>query len=165
MRSIIELAKKTADRYAGANAIEIAENLGIKVWFRKLGSLKGFYLSENGIKYIVINEALTDRMKEVVCAHELGHALLHSELSAGMMRETTLFLSNNKTEREANLFAASLLISDSEILYALENENSLSAVSSALGYPCEFIAYKIKALNSEGYKFNVSEINDDFLKE
>lgn len=165
MRRIVELAKKISDEYVGSDIFEIAENLGAKVWFRKLGSLKGFYLSENGTKYIVINEELDSKLKEIVCAHELGHGLLHSELSAGMIRETTLFLSNNKTEREANLFAASLLISDDEILSELEIENSLGALSSALGYPREFIAYKITALNIEGYKFNISEIKDDFLKE
>lgn len=165
MRRIVELAKKVIDEYGGANVIETAENSGAKVWFRKLGSLKGFYLFENGGRYIVINEGLDDRLKEVVCAHEFGHDMLHRELSGGKLRETTLFLENSKTEREANLFAASLLISDKEILAELEGENSLRNLALKLGYPREIVAYKLEALNCEGFGFNIAEIKNDFLKE
>lgn len=165
MRRIIELAKETADKYGGANIFETAENTGVKVWFRKLGSLKGFYLCENGGRYIVINEELDGRTKAVVCAHELGHDQLHRELSGGKIRETTLFLENSKTEREANLFAASLLISDNEILSELENDNSLDALAARLGFPREIVLYKLEALNIEGCEFNISDIKNDFLKE
>ncbi|MCH5204079.1 MAG: ImmA/IrrE family metallo-endopeptidase [Oscillospiraceae bacterium] len=165
MRQIIELAKETAGKYGGANVFETAENAGVKVWFRKLGSLKGFYLYENGVRYIVINEELDESMKTVVCAHELGHDQLHRELSGGKIRETTLFLENSKTEREANLFAASLLISDNDILSELEDESSLDVLAARLGYPREIIAYKLKALNLEGFEFNISDIKHDFLKE
>lgn len=165
MRRIVELANEIADKYGGASVFETAENMGINVWFRNLGSLKGFYLCENGGRYIVINEGLDDRMKAVVCAHELGHDQLHRELSDGKIREKTLFLENSKTEREANLFAASLLISDSEILSELENENSLEVLAAKLGFPREIVAYKIEALNCKGGTFNNEEIKNDFLKE
>ena len=163
MKRIIELANRIRNEY-GSNAIETAEDLGIKVWFRKLGSLKGVYLSENGTRYIVINDDLDEKMKEVVCAHELGHDMLHRELSEGRIRETTLFLENSRTEREANLFAASLLISDNEILSELESENSIEVLSAKLGYPPEIISYKLIALNSKGNDFNISDIKNDFLK-
>ena len=165
MQQIVELAKEINEKYGGTNVIETAENSGAKVWFRKLGSLKGFYLCENGIRYIVINEELDERLKEVICAHELGHDMLHRELSGGKIRETTLFLDNSKTEREANLFAASLLISDEEIFAELENEISLENLAARLGFPREIVAYKLQALNSNGCKFNVAEIQNDFLKE
>lgn len=165
MRRIVELANEIADKYGGASIFETAENMGINVWFRKLGSLKGFYLCENGVRYIVINEGLDDRMKAVVCAHELGHDILHRELSDGKIRETTLFLENSKTEREANLFAASMLISDSEILLELENESSIEALAAKLGFPREIVSYKLEALNSGGGTFNITQIKNDFLKE
>ncbi len=165
MQRIIELAEKIKKEYGGADIIETAENAGAKVWFRKLGSLKGFYLYENGIRYIVINEELDEKMKEVVCAHELGHDQLHRELSKGRISETTLFLENNKTEREANLFAASLLISDGEILSELESDNSSDLISARLGYPREIVLYKLEIMNSTGGGFNISEIKNDFLKE
>ena len=165
MLRIVELAKEIVERYGGADIFETAENAGVKVWFRKLGSLKGFYLRENNIRYIVVNEELDEILKSVVCAHELGHDLLHKDLSDGKIRETTLFLENSKTEREANLFAASVLISDDEILSELENENSLEALSAKLGFPREIVAYKLEALNIEGCKFNIPDIKNDFLKE
>lgn len=164
MWRIVELANKTAEEFGGADVIETAENSGVKVWFRKLGSLKGFYLCENGVRYIVINEDLDERMKEVVCAHELGHDILHRELSGDKIRETTLFLENSKTEREANIFAAALLISDEVILSELESDNSLDGLAAKLGYPREIVAYKLQTLNISGGN-NINDIQNDFLKE
>ena len=45
-----------------------AENSGANVWFRELGSLKGFYICENGSRYIIINNALDD-IVEIGRAH------------------------------------------------------------------------------------------------
>lgn len=164
MLRIVELAKNIVKEYGSSNVFEIAGKMGIKVWARPLGSLKGFYLCENGCRYIVINEKLDDKMSAVVCAHELGHDLLHRELSDGKVRETTLFLENIKTEREANLFAASILISDNEMLSELKNKTSLDNIAASLGFPREIIAFKLKALYCEGFEIKIADFKDDFLK-
>ena len=144
---------------------ETAENSGAKVWFRELGSLKGFYVFVNGSRYIVINEDLDDITACVVCAHELGHDMLHRELSEGGIRETTLFLDNNKTEREANLFAAEILISDNEILDGIADYNNLQTISAEMCMPVELIELKIELLNFKGYDFNCSgDVSSDFLR-
>lgn len=164
MRRIIQAAEKILKTCGGRDIFEIAENSGAKVWFRELGGLKGFYISENGSRYIVINEALEDNLKKVVCAHELGHDTLHRELSAGGLREGTLFFDSNKTEREANLFAACVLITDEEILEAMSENASLESVSASLELPPEIILYKLETMNFKGYDFNLNEIKSDFLK-
>ena len=164
MRRIIETAEKVLKEYGGRDVFETAENSGANVWFRELGGLKGFYLCENGKRYIVINNALDNVLKKVVCAHELGHDMLHRELSAGGIREGTLFLDTNKTEREANLFAACLLISDEEILEAASYSADISSAASSLDLPPEIVEYKLSAMNFRGYKFNIGDIKSDFLK-
>lgn len=164
MRRIIQAAEKILKTCGGRDIFEIAENSGAKVWFRELGGLKGFYMSENGSRYIVINEALDDNLKKVVCAHELGHDTLHRELSAGGLREGTLFLDSNKTEREANLFAAEILISDSEILERLADCNDLQALSAEMCLPVELIDFKLELLNFKGYDFNGGGAASDFLR-
>ena len=164
MRQIIETAEKVLEEYGGRNIFETAENSGAKVWFRQLGGLKGFYIYENGSRYIVINSDLDKVMQKVVCAHEFGHDILHRELSVGGIRENTLFLDTNKTEREANIFASSVLISDEEILEQVSYQFDIESVSSSLGYPCEIVKYKLHAMNCKGYKFNVDDIQNDFLK-
>lgn len=164
MQRIIDTSQEVLNKFGGKSIFVTAENSGAKVWFRPLGSLKGFYLFEGGSRYIVINEGLDDVTRTVVCAHELGHDVLHRELSDGGIRETTLFLANNKTEREANLFAANILIPDSDLLDELSYHNDISSVSANLGLPVEIIEYKIEILNYKGYKFNSIGVNNDFLK-
>ncbi len=161
---IIRTAETVIDRYGGKDITETAVNTGAKVWQRPLGGLKGFYVYEKGTAYIVINEALDDTMRNVVCAHELGHDLLHRELASGGIRDGTLFLANNKTEREANLFAAEILLSDKAVLSELEYNNDPNAVAYELGVPVELLEYKLELLVHKGHHFNFSPVKNDFLK-
>lgn len=164
MRRIIETAESILKKYGGHDIFETAENSGAHVWFRELGGLKGFYICENGERYIVINNALDDVLKKVVCAHEFGHDMLHRELSVGGIREGTLFLDTNRTEREANLFAACLLISDEEILESASYSADIASVAASLDLPSEIVEYKLSAMNFKGYNFNIGDIRNDFLK-
>lgn len=164
MQRIIEASENMLRNYGGKNVFVTAENSGAKVWFRPLGGLKGFYLCEREFRYIVINDELDEVIQAVVCAHELGHDTLHRELSDGGIRETTLFLANNKTEREANLFAANILIQDEDILEDLTYHNDAAAVAASLGFPIEIIEYKLEILNYKGHKFNCGSAKSDFLK-
>lgn len=164
MEHIIESAERILRKYGGRDIFETSENAGAIVWFRPLGSLKGFYLFENDKRYIVINNELNPVMSRMVCAHELGHDMLHRELSQGGIRETTLFLQSNKTEREANLFAACVLIPDKTILSELEYCTDIETAAYELGVPAELIDYKLEVLNYKGFHFNFSEAGSDFLK-
>ncbi len=164
MLRVIEAAENILQKYGGKDVMETAENSGARVWFRPLGSLKGFYIRENGVSYIVVNEALDDVMKRVVCAHELGHDVLHRELSESGIRESTVFLETNRTELEANLFAACVLLSDEELLDAVSDGADIDCASSRLCLPREIVKYKLTAMNAKGYNFTVGDIRNDFLK-
>lgn len=164
MRRVIKAAEDILRKYGGKNVFETAENFGARVWFRPLGGLKGFYIRENGVSYIVVNEALDDVIKRVVCAHELGHDVLHRELSESGIREGTLFLETNRTELEANMFAACVLISDEELLDAVSDSADIEHAAAALCLPREIVKYKLTAMNVKGYNFAVGDIRNDFLK-
>ena len=157
---VIEIRKV----HGGRNVIETAENSGAEVWFRPLGNLKGFYVYEKGTPYIVVNDELDEMTRAVVCAHELGHDRLHRELAAGGIRDGTLFLSNNKTEREANLFAAELLLTDEAVLSELEYNNDPITVAYELDVPVELLEYKLELLVHKGHHFNFNAVKNDFLK-
>lgn len=164
MQHIIDEARRVKSEYGGKDIFETAENSGAKLWFRPLGSLKGFYICENGLRYIVINEQLSRSLARVVCAHELGHDILHREFSADGIRENTLFLSSNKTEREANLFAAEILLSDEDVLSELRYNTEIDALAYELDVPKELVMLKLELLNYAGYAFSVGETKSDFLK-
>lgn len=161
---IISRAEDIRRAHGGRDIIETAENTGAKVWFRPLGSLKGFYICEQGTPYIIINDALDELTARVVCAHELGHDVLHRELAEGGIRDGTLFLSNNKTEREANLFAAELLLTDKAVLSELDYNNDPATAAYDLGVPVELLEYKLELLVHKGHKLNFSAVRNDFLK-
>lgn len=164
MQYILDKVSEVLENYGGKDIFETATNSGADVWFRQLGGLKGFYLFENGRRYIVINDDLDKITKAVVCAHELGHDMLHRELSEEGIRENTLFLSGNKTEREANLFAAEVLISDEDILGEISEYNSIGALSAEIGMPEALVNFKLEILNFKGHKFNCGGAVSDFLK-
>ena len=164
MQRILDLAHSVNEEYGGRNIFETAENSGVNVWYRFLGGLKGFYMCELGKRYIIINDFFDKMTQTVVCAHELGHDMLHRELSAEGIRDNTLFLAGNKTEREANIFAAEILISDEEILSEMEYCQTIEALSYSLGYMSEIVSYKLEILNYLGYGFNLNEVGSDFLK-
>lgn len=111
---IYNLAKSLAKKYKTTNPFEIAEMLKIKVMFAPLGKIKGFYHYCIKNKIIYINASLTFREKIVVCAHELGHALLHPKLNIVFLENNTLFR-KKRYEIQANLFCIYLLIQDREI--------------------------------------------------
>ncbi len=103
--------------------------------------IKGFYKYDRRNKYIVINQNLSEEWKRVVCAHELGHAILHTRLNTPFMRSNTLF-SINKIEREANRFAAELLLSD-EIF---RENNNIYEIASLHRVPVELVRLKCEKL-------------------
>ncbi len=78
----------------------------------------------------------------MVMAHELGHATLHRKNNCYFIKNKTLLL-NSRPEREANLFAAELLIPD-EIIS--ENYNyTVSQLSRLLGYDEKLIELRLES--------------------
>ncbi|WP_025117109.1 ImmA/IrrE family metallo-endopeptidase [Lysinibacillus fusiformis] len=124
---------------------EIAEQLKIHVLFHNLHEeIRGYYKYDRRNQYIVINENLNDQLKLLVCAHELGHASLHPRLNTPFMRQNTLF-SVDKIEREANRFAAELLIPD-ENLFESYNQMTIYDIASIHQVPVELVKLKYKGL-------------------
>ena len=82
-------------------------------------------------RYIFLDQNLEEMELLQVMAHELGHAILHKKQNCYFIRNKTLLL-NSKTEQEANLFAAELLIDDDVILEYPEYTNAQFA--RLLGY-------------------------------
>lgn len=164
MDRIISLAEQVRGEFGGRTIFQTAENSGATVWLRELGSLKGFYLFENNRRYIIINKSLDKLLQQTVCAHEFGHDMLHRELSSGGIRESSLFLATNKTEREANLFAAEILLTDKETLSVMSYASAMEEAAFELGVVPQILSYKLELLNHKGHHFNITDTASDFLK-
>ncbi len=99
-------------RLCGTNdPFAIADCLNIEVFRCPLGRISGYYKYLKRHRCIYINSDLEEHFSKVVMAHELGHAILHVKENCAFMSSKTLLLTS-KIERQANLFAAHLLIPD-----------------------------------------------------
>ncbi|MDP4143232.1 MAG: ImmA/IrrE family metallo-endopeptidase [Bacillota bacterium] len=103
--------------------------------------INGLYQYERREKFIYINSSLPDYVQKVICAHELGHAILHPKTNCTFLKNHTLF-NINKYEKEANLFAIEMLISDEKI----ENykEYSLQQIAAIEKVPLEILKLKFQ---------------------
>ena len=124
------------------NPFEIAENKGIVIQMEPLGTIRGYYSKALRTKFIHINCDLDEYQQKFTCAHELGHALLHPDLSTPFLRESTLF-SVDKLEVEANRFAACLCYPPN--LLAEEYDGCTTAqIAEILNLPLPLIEYTLK---------------------
>lgn len=111
--------------------VVLAEAMGVRVRYFPLGGLKGFYLVLNGIPFIAIDRDLPEGLQRIVCAHELGHHLLHRDETSRGFNDYELYRMENKFERDANLFAALLLIPDRVVRGLRRPENRGLSVKEA----------------------------------
>ncbi|WP_438431972.1 ImmA/IrrE family metallo-endopeptidase [Gorillibacterium sp. sgz500922] len=108
MPTIKEAVAELIRRYGTNNPFSIAEARGIPVIFEPLGATLGYFTTFKRISIIHINQALDEDWQRFVCAHELGHSLIHPKLNTPFLRSNTLY-PIDRIEREANVFAVSLL--------------------------------------------------------
>lgn len=135
---IKEKITQLKERYKTDCPYQLAEQLKIQIMQHNLHhEINGYYKYDRRNQYIVINSNLDDYMQRVVCAHELGHAVLHKHTNTPFMRKST-FLSVDKIETEANRFAAELLIED-KVLYECETYQQLASIHNV---PVELIRLK-----------------------
>lgn len=142
---ILKKALSTASEY-GRDPFFAAKQVGASVNFKDLGSLKGAYFGKMKTPAIVINEALDERMQKTVCAHELGHHMLHdkSTLScdASAFDKTTAGI----LEREANLYAAAFLIDSKRMMAHLKDGLSISETASLMEADINMITLLLSTL-------------------
>jgi hypothetical protein len=106
-----EWASYLIGKYGTDDPFELCGHVGISVYKIELGSLNGFFTLSDGTGHIYINAGLDGPAQRAICAHELGHAILHTDINIRFLTECTFF-SPNRFEREANRFGAYLLLND-----------------------------------------------------
>lgn len=139
---IHSLAESIVKKYQTRNPFDIIKEKNAILVYAPLIDVRGFYQYFQRNHIIYINENLPDHEQEFVCAHELGHMLLHKRANAVYMDTRTCF-NTNKYEIEANQFAMNLLIPDEIIL---ENCNlTTEQLSRILGYERALIELRLKS--------------------
>lgn len=141
---IIDIVNGLLETYGTLNPFELCDYMNIKIMHSNLGKeIKGFFQrTPNDYEIIHLNSELVLEEKKYICAHELGHAILHTDLSISFFIENTLQV-KNKYEIQADKFAAELLLYDIESNYAI-NELTLSQLSAYYGVPEHLIKLKMR---------------------
>lgn len=89
------------------NPFIIADYLGVEIRYGDLGKRDGYYDKILGDPVIIINYRLRDSNKRfVVCAHELYHAIEHTDIASYY---TTGKKQRSSLEYQANEFACKLI--------------------------------------------------------
>ncbi|MDK2902446.1 MAG: hypothetical protein PWQ93_365 [Clostridiales bacterium] len=138
-------------KYNTRNPFDLAKCLHIYTEaYNFTSNIKGMYYREDALKIIGYSLQLPYEESKVVLAHELGHALLHKDLNFFFLTDTTNF-HIGKFEREANEFAAELLIPDDDLTELIKENNP----TYYLSVPEDFITLKIK----HGFPLATKELN------
>ena len=123
------------------NPFSICKALDIVVKYENLGAILGYCDTHFRMKTIHINENAPEELHPFICAHELGHMLLHKDVNTPFLSRYTLF-SIDKIERQANTFAVELLLPDS--ILKEYSELNFYLLSKCYGIPEGLESLKLK---------------------
>ena len=107
-------------RHRTRNPFKLARLLNIEIVYEDLGEVRGFFKKILRRKFIFINNKLSEFDQKVVCAHELGHAVLHFSNRIQFLIDNTKLLRKSRIEDEANLFASWLLFPSDDVIEEFE---------------------------------------------
>lgn len=141
---IIDVVNGLLETYETLNPFELCDFMDIKIIYSNLGKeIKGFFQrTPNDYEIIHLNSELVPEEKKYICAHELGHAILHTDLSISFFIENTLQV-KNKYEIQADKFAAELLLYDIKSNDEIEGL-TISQLSVYYGVPEHIIKHKMR---------------------
>lgn len=165
---IVEKSNALVIRCGTRDPYKIAGILGINVlfvdYFNKKG-LKGFYRVTLGERFIFLNDYLSEKIKRIVCTHEIGHDLLHrNEINSRGIAEFELYNMNSRREFEANVAAAVISLPDDEILEYIKSGFDTEQIAQLMNSDINLVSMKINQLLREGHKLNRADYRSNFLK-
>lgn len=137
MNWIQQVVTKLVTKYKTTDPFELSSSMNIHLVPWDLHEeINGFYKYDRRNKYIFYNNNLSEELQRFVCAHELGHAVLHPRSNTPFLKTNTLF-SVEKIEVEANTFAVELLLPNDFINDFKDTSLSIYEITKMFGIPKE----------------------------
>lgn len=145
MEAIKKSAAELAAHFGSTDPFSICENLDISVLRVELPpNIRGFYTSILGVQIIYLNSDLKNEQEQrAVCAHELGHAVLHASQNTMYLKMKTNFVTA-RYEREADLFAGYLLLDHQTVEDCWCNGWTAGQVAKITALPEQVVSYCLK---------------------
>ena len=156
-------------RYHTDKLQELCQEMHITVMEAPMGaaerSCKGFFIQHSRQKVIVLNAEMPEHIKRIILAHELGHAVLHSNEGISAFHDCVVLSGSNPQELEANVFAAEFLIDDNMVLESIKEGRDFYTMASELCVPPEMLDFKLRIMQKQGHPIVAPYIaKSDFLK-
>jgi len=161
----LEDVKKLSEQVLEENYIEeppidiyeVAKNYGLEVeeqsFPSKYSQISGFITEDNGAPHLVVNAADSKNRKNFTVAHELGHWLMHRDNLRADPKVGVLFriplgkLNADPLEKQANTFAANLLVPEKMLIAKKKLGLSQKELAETFGVSEEVIGYRLEHTN------------------
>lgn len=140
------IADSMVRKYGTRDPFRLAKELGMIVIRTPLQGIRGFYQHIQRCVIIYVDSALDARVARFVCAHEIGHALMHRGYNRIFM-DTHTYFTTRKHEVESDRFAVDLLYDDEDLREFLEYPVELAA--DCMGVSVELAQYRLQQLIPE----------------
>ena len=136
-------AESLVRKFGTRDPFRLAQELGYIVIRTSLQGIRGFWHHAQRQHLIFVDESLPEPEARFVCAHELGHILLHRGINRIYM-DTNTYFQTNRQEIEANHFAVTLLYADEDLHFFLDYPIQLAA--DFMGVSVELAEYRLLGL-------------------
>ena len=133
-------------KYGTRDPFRIADAMGISIVRVPLNGIRGFYQYVKRCRIIYISSDLCEADARFVCAHELGHVLLHRGYNRIFMDSHTYF-PTSRYELEANRFAVDLLFDDDDLREFLEHPVQVAA--DCMGISVSLAQYRMQSVSPD----------------
>jgi len=138
MKRIIDKANSIHENF-GTDLDRITDSLGLSVLYEDMaGRMKEFYFRGA----IVVRTDLSAREKRELVAHALGHHLFHAGNHLAMQKRIYSF--GNYHEKQANVFAACLLIPLSSLMRLMADRARLDEIAEYFQVREELVRLRLK---------------------
>lgn len=156
-KKALALPASLVKKFQTRDPFRIAAHLNISVNYINTKKQKGFCRIILNRKFIFISRNISEQMQRMICAHELGHLLLHRGILAekSFLLEYELFDIRNEAEYEANVFAASLLIDEEELAELLQPGTDMISAASALDVNVNLLMIRLIEMRKAGSVFHI----------
>ena len=149
---MIQAIKKAQEIYKkyGNNLQKILSKEKIEVLEVPLaGRFKEIFFGD----YIVLKDRLSPEEKRELTAHALAHHYLHAGSHYAASKKIYTF--SNFHERQANVFAAFLLIPDKKLEKTLYSDIPVNEISDKFDVTPKFARFRLKLFNSMNHKTRI----------
>jgi Zn-dependent peptidase ImmA (M78 family) len=149
MNVALRKAKEVSKKY-GSDPFKICEEIGIEVLEVEMeGEVKEIFWGDA----ITLRKDLKEELKREYVAHAIGHHFLHAGSHYHFSKSSYSY--SNYQEKQANIFAAYLLIPDEELEKEVQKEADIFHLSEKFNVTPQFVKFRLSlAKHYNPKKFN-----------